>query len=85
MMIKDLIYTTLGSGLIAKEKIQEELEHLKSKGEESKKKAQDMQKKLEQKGIEEEQKLKAQIKEMIKEVLDEMGVATKEDLKNMKK
>jgi len=84
-MMKDFIYTTLGAGLLAKEKIKEELEHLKSKGEESRKKANELLQKLEKRGKEEEQKLKAQIKEIVKEVIDEMGVATKEDLKNLKK
>lgn len=84
-MFKDLIYTTLGAGLLAKEKIQEEIEHLKTKGEGSKEKAKQMQKKLEEKGKEEEQKLKDQIKEIVKEVIDEMDIVTKQDLHNMKK
>ncbi|MFW0778464.1 MAG: hypothetical protein ACN2B6_12185 [Rickettsiales bacterium] len=80
-MIKDLIYTTLGAGVLAKEKIQKELDELKTKGEGSKEKVKQMQKELEAKGKEEETKLRAQIKEIVKEVVDEMGLVTKEDIK----
>lgn len=80
-MLKDFVYTTLGAGIIAKEKISQELEGLKDHGEQSHQKAQHLQKRLEQKGKEEEQRLKEQIKQIVKEVVDEMGLVTKDDLK----
>ncbi len=39
---------------------------------------------LEQKGKDEDERIKAKIKDMFKEVLDELGVATKADLEKLK-
>ena len=39
---------------------------------------------IEQKGKEEDEKLKNKFKEMLKEVIDELGIATKEDIAKLK-
>lgn len=80
-MLRDLIYTTLGAGVLAKERIHQELEELKTKGESSKEKVEQMQQKLEERGKVEEEKLRKQIKQIVQEVVDEMGLVTKDDLK----
>lgn len=84
-MLRDLVYTTLGAGIIAKERLTQELEELKTHGEESRQKAQELQKKLETKAKQEEQRLKSEIKEIVKEIIEEMDLATKQDLKDIKK
>ena len=88
-MLKDLIYIGMGGALLAKEKVEEELNELVEKGKLNKKDAQSFIDKAKVKGEEEEKEFKAHLKEVIKETLEEIGVATKEDiqtlLKEMKK
>lgn len=88
-MLKDLIYIGLGGALLAKEKVEKELSELVEKGKLNKEDAQNFIDKAKVKGEEEEKEFKAHLKEIIKETLEEIGVATKEDiqtlLKKMKK
>jgi len=88
-MLKDLIYIGLGGALLVKEKVEEELSELVEKGKLNKEDAQNFIDKAKVKGEDEEKEFKAHLKEVIKETLEEMDVATKEDiqtlLKEMKK
>ena len=84
-MIKDLMYTSMGAALLAKERLHDEMDGCKQKGEESKQKAKEFQQKLEQKGKEQEAEFKDELKSIMKEVIDEMGLATKKDLQDLKK
>lgn len=83
-MLKDIVYTALGASIIVKEKIKEELKILEDKGKIQKVDAKELLKSLEKKGKIEDKKMKKQIKLMIKEVIDELGFATKKDLKKLK-
>ena len=80
-MLKDLIYIGLGGALLAKEKVEKELSELVDKGKLNKEEAQNFIDKAKVKGEEEEKEFKGHLKEVIKETLEEMGVATKEDIK----
>ena len=80
-MLKDLIYIGLGGALLAKEKVEEELSELVEKGKLNKEEAQSFIDKAKVKGEEEEKEFKAHLKEVIKETLEEMDVATKKDIK----
>jgi len=82
-MLKDLIYMGLGGALLVKEKVETELNELVEKGKLNKEEAQQFIDKAKAKGEEEEKAFKAQLKEMVKEALDEMGVATKEDIEKL--
>ncbi len=84
-MLKDLIYIGLGGALLAKEKVEEELSELVEKGKLNKEDAQSFIDKAKVKGEEEEKEFKAHLKEVIKETLEEMNVATKEDIKALTK
>ena len=88
-MLKDLIYIGLGGALLAKEKVEKELSELVEKGKLNKEDAKSFIDKAKIKGEEEEKEFKAHLKEVIKETLEEMDLATKEDiqtlLKEMKK
>jgi len=79
-MLKDLMYIGLGGALLAKEKVEQELSELVEKGKLNKEEAKKLLDKAKSKGEEEEKVLKAKIKEAVREVLDEMNLATKEDL-----
>ena len=83
-MIKEILYTGLGGAILLKERVEEEIEKLQEKGKLSKEDADAFIEKLKTRGEEEEEKVKTQIKEALKEVIDEMGLATKADIEALK-
>jgi len=84
-MLKDLIYIGLGGALLAKEKVEKELDELVEKGKLNKEEAQKFIDRAKSKGEEEEKAFKAKLKEAVREVLDEMDLATKADIEALKK
>jgi len=84
-MLKDLFYIGLGGALLAKEKVEQELNELVEKGKLNKEEAQKLIDKAKAKGEEEEKEVKAKLKEAIREVLEEMDLATKSDIEALKK
>ena len=83
-MLKELIFTGLGGALVLKEKIEEELKKLEEKGKLDTKDVKSFLESLEQKCKESDEKFKAELKSTLKEIIDELGVATKEDLEKLK-
>ncbi|MDD3500435.1 hypothetical protein [Sulfurovum sp.] len=84
-MIKEIIYTGLGGAVLLKERVDEEIKKLEERGKLSKEDADKFLEKLQTRGEEEEEKLKSRLKEALKEVIDEMGLATKADIEALKK
>ena len=83
-MLKELIFTGLGGALVLKEKIEEELNKLEEKGKLDTKDVKSFLESLEQKGKQSDEKFKSELKSTIKEIIDELGLATKEDLQKLK-
>ena len=83
-MLKELIFTGLGGALVLKEKIEDELKKLEEKGKLDTKDVKSFLESLEQKGKESDEKFKAELKSTLKEIIDEIGLATKEDLEKLK-
>jgi polyhydroxyalkanoate synthesis regulator phasin len=83
-MLKDLIYIGLGGALLAKEKVEKGLDELVEKGKLNKEEAQKLIDKAKSKGEEEEKAFKSKLKEALREVLDEMDLATKADIEALK-
>ncbi len=83
-MLKELIFTGLGGALIFKEKIEDELKKLEQKGKIDTKDIKSFLESLEQKGKDSDAKFKDELKTTIKEIIDELGLATKEDLTKLK-
>lgn len=82
-MLKDLIYLGVGSALLAKEKIDEEIAELVEKGKVSKEEAKKMAESAKERVEKEEAEMKEKLKEMIKEVIQEMDLATRSDIEEM--
>ena len=82
-MLKDLITIGLGGALLAKEKVEKELSELVDKGKLNKDEAQNFIDRAKVKGEEEKKEFKAHLKEVIKETLQEMDIASKEDIKTL--
>jgi len=72
-MIKEILYTGIGAATL-----------LKEKGKLDTKDAKSFLESVEAKGKEEDAKFKEHLKKTMKEVLDELGVATKEDIAKLK-
>lgn len=83
-MLKELLHVGLGSVVVVKEKIEEELKILQEKGKINSTDAKSFIESITKKGEEEDEKLKAKLKEMLKEAIEELGVATKKDLEDLK-
>jgi polyhydroxyalkanoate synthesis regulator phasin len=83
-MLKDILYTGLGMGVVLKEKVENEIKKLEEEGKLKKDDAASLVASLSTKGKEEEERLKDLLKTSIKEVIDELGLATKEDIADLK-
>jgi len=83
-MLKDILYTGLGMGVVLKEKVESEIEKLQKEGKIKKDDAVSLVESLTTKGKEEENRVKDLLKSSIKEVINELGLATKEDIEKIK-
>ncbi len=83
-MLKELLYTGMGAAVIFKERVEEEVKKLEEKGKINTKDAKSFLKSIEQKGRDEDGRLKEKLKSTLKEVIEELGLATKADLEKLK-
>ena len=83
-MLKELLFTGVGVAAVLKEKVEEELTKLEEKGKIKKDDAKTFLESLEKKGKAEDEKIKEHLKSTLKEIVDELGIATKEDLEKLK-
>ena len=83
-MLKELLHVGIGSVMVVKEKIEEELKVLQEKGKINTADAKSFLESVSKKGEEEDERLKAKIKNMLKEAIEELGVATKKDLEDLR-
>lgn len=83
-MLKELLYTGMGGALLLKERVEEELKKLEEKGKLSATDSKSFLEGLKTKGEEEEKRLKEELKTAIKEVIEELGIATKKDIEALK-
>jgi polyhydroxyalkanoate synthesis regulator phasin len=84
-MLKDIISFGLGSALLIKEKVEEELKELVEKGKISQEEVKELLENAKKRGEEEEIKAKEELKKAIKEVISELNLATKEDILSLEK
>lgn len=84
-MLDKLIHSGFGAVLVLKEKIEDEVKILEKKGKIKKGDAKTFMKALEKKGKKEDIRVKKQMKSLLKELINELGLATKKDLKKMMK
>ena len=78
--LEQLFYFGLGSALMAKEKIEQAGESTRNLREEGDRKAREFFDQAVAKGSEEREQVKSNVKELLKEVIDELGLATRADL-----
>jgi len=78
--LEQLFYFGLGGALLAKEKIEQAGESTRSCKEESDRKAREFFDQAVAKGSEEREQVKSRVKELLKEAIDELGLATRADV-----
>jgi len=78
--LEQLFYFGLGSALMAKEKIEQAGEAARGSREENDRKAREFFDQAVARGSAEREQLKGNIKELLKEAIDELGLATRADL-----
>ncbi len=83
-MLKELLYTGIGATVLAKEKVEAELKKLQENGKIKTDDAKSFLESIEAKGKEEDEKIKEQLKNTLQEIVDELGLATKEDIEKLK-
>ena len=83
--MEHLFYAVLGGALVMKEKIEASNEELKAFQEKSEQAARNLIDELAERGETEKGQLKAMLKETLKEVVSELDLVTKEDLKTLRK
>jgi len=83
-MLKELLNTGIGAGLLLKEKVEDEMKKLEDEGKIKTSDAKSFLRSIEKKGKEEDAKNREKLKSMLKEVVDELGIATKDDLEKLK-
>lgn len=83
-MLKNLVYAGIGAAVVMKEKVEEEVKKLEEEGKIKTKDAKSFLDSIEKKGKDEQNRVKEELKSTLKEVIDELGLATKEDLQKMK-
>lgn len=84
-MLKELLYTGMGAAVLAKEKVEQELKKLEKDGKIKTDDAKNFLDSIEKKGKAEDDKIKEHFKKALKEVIDELDIATKDDLKKLEK
>jgi polyhydroxyalkanoate synthesis regulator phasin len=83
-MLHNLLYTGIGAAALMKEKVEVEMKKLQEEGKIKTADAKSFLESIEQKGKDEEKRLKEELKSALKEVIEELGLATKEDLAKFK-
>ncbi len=83
-MLKELLHLGMGSVVMVKEKMEEELKILQEKGKINSSDAKSFIESVTKKGEEEDEKHKAKFKEMLKEIVEELGIATKKDIEELR-
>jgi polyhydroxyalkanoate synthesis regulator phasin len=84
-MLKELLYTGIGAVSVLKEKVTEEVKKLEEKGKINTQDVKSFLDSIEEKGRVEDEEIKQKIKESLKEIIDELGLATKEDIEALRK
>lgn len=82
-MLKDLLYAGIGAAVVMREKVEAEVKKLEESGKIKTDDAKSFMDSIEQKGKEEQTRLKEEMKSALKEAIDELGLATKEDLEKL--
>ena len=80
----DLLYMGLGAAFLAKDKLEAQLKELEKRGEISKEEAKKFMDEAKERAKAEEAALDTRVRERVREVISELGLATKEDVEALR-
>lgn len=83
-MLKEFIHTALGASVLIRQKVEDELKTLEKNGKIKKTDAKEFLKSIEKKGKAEDKRVKKELRKFVKEIINELDLATKKDLKKLK-
>ena len=83
-MLEELMYAGIGAAVVVREKVEEEVKKLEEQGKLKTDDAKSFLESIEKKGEAEQDRIKEELKTALKEVIDELGLATKADLQELK-
>ena len=83
-MLKNLLYAGIGASMVMKEKVEQEMKKLEETNKIKTSDAKSFLESIEKKGLQEHERFKDEIKSTLKEVIEELGLATKEDIAKLK-
>lgn len=84
-MLKNMIYAGFGAASMMKESMEKEMKNMDCKHGISKDDMKDFFSELGERGKHEDEKAKEKMKDHLKEIIDELGLVTKDDMENIKK
>ena len=82
--LEQLVYAALGGALAVKEKIETNNDEIKACQEKSEEKARIFLDEMAQRGEEEKDQFRERLKDILKEVVSELNLATRDDLEKLK-
>ncbi len=81
---KEFLYTLLGGALLLKDRFADQFDDILKKGEESKEDIKSTATETMAKATEQKDEIESELKNKIKTIVDELGLATKEDIEELK-
>jgi polyhydroxyalkanoate synthesis regulator phasin len=81
---KEFLYTLLGGALLLKDRFSDQFDDILKKGEESKETIKESAAETLSKATEQKEEIESELKNKIKTIVDELGLATKEDINELK-
>ncbi len=81
---KEFLYTLLGGALLLKDRFSDQFDEILKKGEESKEDIKSTASETFTKAYEQKDEIESELKNKIKSIVDELGLATKEDIQELK-
>ncbi len=85
MRARDILYLGLGAAFMTRDKVERELDNLEKQGEISRDEVKKFLQEAKERGEKEQQEVDERIRTKVREALDDFGVATKEDVQELKK
>lgn len=82
---KEFLYTLLGGALLLKDRFSDQFDEILKKGEASKEDLKSTAAETMSKASEQKDEIESELKNKIKSIVDELGLATKEDIEALKR
>ena len=81
---KEFLYTLLGGAILLKDRFSDQFDEILKHGEESKENIKSTATQTMEKATEQKDEIESELKKKIKTIVDELGLATKEDIDELK-